>query len=51
MRDWEQRIVDVNAELVGNEGLTVNDKPARESLALCARSAEQPLPYNFTRLS
>lgn len=35
MRDWEQRVTDAGAKLVGGEGLTINDAPNSEGLQQC----------------
>ena len=35
MRSWEQRVTDAGAQLIGGEGLIINDAPDDDGLAQC----------------
>ena len=35
MRDWQKRVTDAGAELVGGEGLIINETPDEDGLAQC----------------
>lgn len=40
MRDWEKRVLDAGATLIGGDGLIVNETPDEEGLASCRRLGE-----------
>lgn len=40
MRNWEERVTSAGANLIGGEGLTVNDAPDDDALAACKELGE-----------
>lgn len=41
MRDWESRVTDSGANLIGNEGLMINETPDDNGLDLCRAFGKQ----------